>query len=164
MSARLRSLSSGLIVLVASLALLVSPLLAKGKLDIIAKFQQSSLELAVATYTDADATPGKVGLVGLTAGQVKNSFAFDGPQWASLIDLIAKAAKAQSTGNTWAVIGELTESETTDVSHLVISAGPGIRFALNSPKGASLTYMLPKSDIPRLQQALGRVRQYLAAP
>jgi hypothetical protein len=79
MSARLRLLSSGLIVLVASLALLVSPLLAKGKLDIIAKFQQSSFELAFATYTDADAKPGKVRLVGLTAGQVKNSFAFDGP-------------------------------------------------------------------------------------
>ena len=164
MSARLRSLSSGLIVLVASLAFLVSPLLAKGKLDIITKFQQSSLELAVATYTDADAKPGKVGLIGLTAGQVKNSFAFDSPQWAKLIDLIAKAAKAQATGNTWTVTGELTETETSDVSHLVISAGPGIRFALNSPKGASLTYMLAKGDIPRLQQALVRVRQYFAAP
>jgi hypothetical protein len=164
MSVRLRWLSSGLIVLVASLALMVSPLLAKGTLDVIAKFQQSTFELAVATYTDADAKPGKVGLVGLTAGQVKNSFAFDAPQWANLIDLIAKATKAQSTGKTWTVIGELTETETSDVSHLVISAGPGIRFALNSPQGASLTYMLAKSDIPRLQQALGRVRQFLAAP
>lgn len=86
------------------------------------------------------------------------------PQWANLIDLIAKATKAQSTGKTWTVIGELTETETSDVSHLVISAGPGIRFALNSPQGASLTYMLAKSDIPRLQQALGQVRQFLAAP
>jgi hypothetical protein len=164
MSARLRWLSSGLIVLVASLGLLISPLLAKGTLDIIAKFQQSTFELAVATYTDPDAKPGKVGLVGLTAGQVKNSFAFDGPQWSKLIDLIAKAEKAQSTGKTWTVTGEMTETETSDVSHLVISAGPGIRFALNSQKGASLTYILAKSDIAQLQQALARVHQYLTTP
>jgi hypothetical protein len=157
-------LSSGLIVLCASLGLLISPLLAKGKLDIVAKFQQASLELNVATYFDPDAKPGKVGLVGLTAGSIKNSFAFDGPQWAKLIALVGKAAKAQSAGNTWAVSGELTELNTADVSHLVISAGPGVRFALNSPKGASLTYVIAKSDIPRLQQALGRVRQFLATP
>ena len=55
----------------------------------------------------------------------------------------------------------VSETDTADVSHLVISAGPGIRFALNSPKGAALTYVLPKSDIPRFQQALIRVKDYL---
>jgi len=58
----------------------------------------------------------------------------------------------------------MTETETSDVSHLVISAGPGIRFALNSQKGASLTYILAKSDIARLQQSLARVHQYLTTP
>ena len=164
MSVSVRWLSTGLIVLAASFALLISPLLAAGKLDVVAKFQHTNLELDVATYTDPDSKPSKIGLLGLAAGSVRNSFAFNAQEWPQLIAAVAKAAKGQSAGNDWAVVAELTEVGTSDVSHLVISAGPGIRFALNSSKGASLTYVIAKSDIPRLQQGLIRVRQYFAAP
>jgi hypothetical protein len=167
MSARIRRLSSSLVILVVGLVLLTSPLLAAGKLDFVAKFKQGSLELNVATYTERNSTTGKldkVGLLALAAGTLRNSFASDGPQWPQLIALVAKAAKAQSAGNKWTVVGAISETGTSDVSHLVVSAGPGIRFALNSPKGASLPYELPKSDIGRLQQAMAQVRQFLAAP
>ena len=81
-----------------------------------------------------------------------------------MIALVANAAKAKSAGNKWTVVGAISETGTSDVSHLVVSADPGVRFALNSPKGAGLTYVLPKSDIVRLQQAMGQVQQFLAAP
>jgi hypothetical protein len=163
-SVNVRWLSTGLIILAASLALSISPLLAAGKLDVVAKFQQANLELDVATYTETESKPSKVGLLGLAAGTFRNSFAFNAQEWPNLIAAVAKAAKAQSAGNNWTVVAKLTETGTTDVSHLVVSAGPGIRFALNSQKGASLTYVIAKSDIPRLQQGLIRVRQYFAAP
>jgi len=59
------------------------------------------------------------------------------------------------------VIGELAETRTSDRSHIVISAGPGIRFAFNSPKEASVTYVLPRKDIPAFQNALEKVRAFL---
>jgi hypothetical protein len=167
MSACIRRLSSVLIILAASLGLLTSPLLAAGKLEFVEKFKQGRLELNVATYTEPDASTGKLGKIGLlalAAGTLRNSFASDGPQWPKLIALIDKAAKAQSAGNKWTVVGEISETGTSDVSHLVVSAGPGIRFALNSPQGASLSYVLPRSDIARLQQAMGQVRQFLGMP
>jgi len=82
---------------------------------------------------------------------------------ACALDLTAKAAKAQSSATAWTVMGEITEADAADVSHLVISAGPGIRFALNSPKGAALTCVLPESDIPRFQQALVRVEDHFTS-
>jgi hypothetical protein len=57
----------------------------------------------------------------------------------------------------------MTEMATSDVSHLVVSVGAGIRFGLTSPKTASFTHVLAETDIPRFQQALGRVKDYLAA-
>lgn len=157
-----RRLSSVLIVLVAGLGVLVSPLWAQGKLDYIGKFQQPNMLLSVATFTQGAA---KVGLLHIEAGSSKNSFAFDqANDWSKLIALVTKAAKARSPGNNWTVVGAMTEHGTTDVSHLVISAGAGLRFALNSPKGASVTYVLPDGDLPRFQNALGRVKQYLVAP
>jgi hypothetical protein len=156
---RSRRLSFWLTIVAVSLGLLVSPLLAKGTLDIVAKFEQANLELDVATFVEAE---GKAGLLGLRAGTERNSFAFGPAEWAKLTALVAKAARAQSTAGNWTVVGTMTETETSDISHLVVSAGPGIRFALSSPKKASLTYVLATGDIPRLQQGLARVKEFLA--
>ena len=125
MSARIRRLSSGLVILVAGLVLLTSPLLAAGKLDFVAKFKQGSLELNVATYTEQNSTTGKldkVGLLALAAGTLRNSFASDGPQWPQLIALVAKAAKAQSAGNKWTVVGAI--SETGPATSRISSSAP----------------------------------------
>jgi hypothetical protein len=157
---RSRRLSSWLIIVAASLGILVSPLLAAGTLDVVATFQQANLQLDVATYLQE---PEGVGLLGIKAGSARISFAFKSDTWSKLTDLVAKAARAQSTGSNWTVTGAMTETETSDISHLVVSAGPGIRFALSSPKKAGLTYVLATSDIPRFQQALARVKAFLAA-
>jgi hypothetical protein len=146
---RSRRLSSWLTIVAASLGILVSPLLAKGTLDIVTKFEQANLELDLATFSEPE---GKAGLLGLKAGSERVSYAFNSAEWAKLTNLVAKAARAQSTGSNWTIIGAMTETGTSDISHLVVSAGPGIRFALGSPKKASLTYVLATSDIPRFQR------------
>ena len=101
-------------------------------------------------------------MLGLRDGSLENSFAFSPEEWQTFIDLVAKAA-SQSVASNWSVVGDMTETNTRDVSHLVISAGPGIRFAVNSTKGPSLTYVIGNSDVSRLQQALSKMRAYLAA-
>jgi hypothetical protein len=148
----------GLVALATAFCLIAAPLLAEDKLDFVEKFRAGSLELGVATYGPKD----RVGLLGLRDGSQENSFAFSPEEWQTFIDLVAKAA-SQSAGSNWSVVGDMTETNTRDVSRLVISAGPGIRFAVNSPKGPSLTYVIGDSDISRLQQALSRVRAFLAA-
>jgi len=173
---RARGLSSGLNVVVLGLLILprlalpllilplmVLPALAEGQLDMVAKFQQASFELDVATYTDPELKPreDRVALLGLADGKTRNSFAFRIVEWSKLIDLTAAAARAQSSGGNWTVIGEMTEVGTSDASHLVISAGTGIRFALNSRKGPALTYVLASGDFARFQQALNQVKTYL---
>jgi hypothetical protein len=157
---RSRRLSSWLAIVAASLGILVSPLLAKGTLDVVAKFEQANLELDVATYLEGAE---RVGLLGLRGGSERNSYAFTSAEWATLTGLVAKATRAQSTGSNWTVIGAMTETGVSDIGHLVVSAGPGVRFALNTPKKASLTYVLATSDIPRFQQGLARVKAFLAA-
>jgi hypothetical protein len=149
----------GLVVLTACACLFSAPLLAAGKLDTVAKFQTGTTSISVDTYTDPAQSPPKVGLIAIEAGSQKNSFAFKAEEWPGLIGLVAKAANVRS-GN-WSVVGELTEKDTSDTSHMVVSAGPGIRFALNSPKGASVTYVLPARDIQAFRNALEKVRTYL---
>jgi hypothetical protein len=148
----------GLVALATAFCLIAAPLLAEDKLDFVEKFRAGSLELGVATCGPKD----RVGLLGLRDGSQENSFAFSPEEWQTFIDLVAKAA-SQSAGSNWSVVGDMTETNTRDVSRLVISTGPGIRFAVNSPKGPSLTYVIGDSDISRLQQALSKVRTYLAA-
>jgi hypothetical protein len=148
----------GLAALATALCLIAAPLLAEDKLDFVEKFRTGSLELGVATYGPKD----RVGLLGIKDGSQENAFAFSPEEWQTFVDLVAKAA-SQSSGSNWSVVGDMSETGTHDVSHLVISAGPGIRFAVNSPKGPSLTYDIGTSDIARLQQALSKVRAYLAA-
>jgi hypothetical protein len=70
---RSRRLSSWLAIVAASLGILVSPLLAKGTLDVVAKFEQANLELDVATYLEGAE---RVGLLGLRGGSERNSYAF----------------------------------------------------------------------------------------
>jgi hypothetical protein len=154
---RSRRPSSCLVIVAASLAMLVSPLVAKGTLDVVAKFQ-AIYELKVATYLDGT---GRVGLLGMKGEAENISYAFNSAEWAKLTGLVAKAARAQSTGGNWTVIGTMSETGTDDVSHLVVSAGPGIRFVLSSPKKAAHTCVLAAGDIPRFQQALAQVKGFL---
>jgi hypothetical protein len=143
------------------LLVFTSPLRAEGKLETIEKFTSDKAEMIVATFLDPgeDASKNRVGLIGIGAPK-RNSFAFDPKEWAQLMALCDKAIAVQATS--WTSVGTMTETGTTDVSKLVISAGPGVRFVISSPKGLTVTYVLRKTDAPRFQKALGQVRDFLA--
>jgi hypothetical protein len=53
---------------------------------------------------------------------------------------------------------------TTDVSVLTVSAGPGVKFAVTSLKGVSITYVLANADVARFEKALFRVKDFLSPP
>jgi hypothetical protein len=68
--------------------------------------------------------------------------------------------KAQS--GSWKVVGSMAETETSDVSHLTVSAGPGIKFVISSRKNTAVTYVLPKDDMAGFEKALYQVKGFLS--
>ncbi len=147
--------------LIASLAVMASPVRAEGKLEIVETLTKGNTRLTVAHYTDPSAakSKSKVGLIGI-ASPGSNSFAFNQAEWAQLIELCEKAIRTKSAG--WTRVGAMTETETEDVSRLTVSAGPGISFVISSPKAGTVSYIVPEADLPRLRKGLRQVKDYLA--
>jgi hypothetical protein len=144
-----------LVALGVAASLIAWPALA-GSLDVIASFTNKPSQLDVATYTDPNQKPSTVGLLGISHS---NSIAFGAADWKALIDLVRKAA-AEAPSTAWTVVGSLKDAA-KDVSTLTISSGPGLRFVISSAKGGTVTHILPKADIPRLEKALLQVRDNL---
>ena len=138
------------------------PVQAEVKLDVVAKFENANLGLDVVTYINPDitASSGRIALLGFRSTSARTAFVFGLNEWVSLFDLWTTAVKAQS--DSWKVIGSLTEMGTADVSLLTVSAGPGVRFAVTSVKGVSITYVLANADIARFKKALFQVRDFLS--
>jgi hypothetical protein len=134
---------------------------AEGKLAIVEKFADGNTELVVAHYTDpaAPAGKGRVGLLAI-ATPARNSFAFNLAEWKSLITLSDRAIETRSRD--WTVVGTMTETGTSDVSHLTVSAGPGVNFVVTSPKGGAVAHVLPEAEFSRFQKALRDVQDYLS--
>ena len=130
-----------IIVLTVGFSVLTSPLQARVQLDIIAKFRNADVELDVVTVVDSEveASKSKVALLGI-ATPLRSSFSFRLAEWSLLIDLWSKAVKTQS--DSWKVIGSMMETETSDVAHLTISAGPGIKFVISSSQKGIVTFVL----------------------
>jgi hypothetical protein len=139
------------------------PLGAKGQLDVVAKFQRPSLQLDIATYIDpdAEAPDGKVGLIGFASGGVRNSIALRPDEWIALVGLWAKATRMQSP-RSWRTVGALTEKTGGDATRVTVLAGHGIKVALISAKGAGMTYLVSKAEMPRFGVAIRQVLDTLA--
>ena len=147
------------IVLTVSIWTFIRPLQAGMQLDIVGKFQNADLELDVATVFDSEveASGSKVALLGIATPSrrgtpSRNSFSFRLEEWLSLIAHWTKAVKAQS--DSWKVVGSMTETETSDVSHLTVSAGRGVKFVISSSKKGTATYVLSRDDIAGFEKAL----------
>ena len=134
---------------------------AEGKLNFIEHFTQGQQELAVLTFYDPAQKKGddRAGLIGIATPE-RNSFAFNGAEWDELIALCDKAAKVQS--DSWTEVGSLTEHRTSDVSHMTVSAGPGMKIVISSANSGTVSYTLEKKDVPRLQSGLQKVKTFLA--
>jgi len=145
-----RALLGTLVVLGIATSLITWPA-AAGSLDVVASFTAGPSQLDVATFTDPNQKPSKVGLLGISHS---NSIAFGAADWKSLVDLVHKAA-------TWTEAGSLKDVS-KDVSTLTVSSGPGLRFVISSAKGGTVTHILPKADIGRLEKALSQVSDALS--
>ena len=150
-----RALLSAAVMLGLAASLLAGPA-AAGSLDVIASFTAKSSQLDVATYTDPNQRPSKVGLLGISNS---NSIAFGADNWKSLIDLVHKATGTNSAA--WTDVGSMKDVS-KDVSTLTVSSGPGLRFVISSAKGGTATHILPKADIARLEKALLQVSESLS--
>ena len=128
-----------------------------GSLDVVASFTAKASQLDVATYSDPNQRPSTVGLLGISHS---NSIAFGAEQWKSLIELVKKAAAAPAPA-AWTEVGSMKDVS-KDVATLTVSSGPGLRFVISSAKGGSVTHLLPKTDIARLEKALQQVGERLA--
>src|SRR6516162_185973 len=150
-----------IIVLTVGFSVLTSPLQARVQLDIIAKFRNADVELDVVTVVDSEveASKSKVALLGI-ATPLRSSFSFRLAEWLLLIDLWSKAVKTQS--DSWKVIGSMTETETSDVSHLTISAGPGVKFVISSSQKGIVTFVLSKNDMGGFEKALYQVKEFFS--
>ena len=132
-------------------SLIAAPALA-GSLDVIASFTAKPSQLDVATYTDPNQKQSKVGLLSISHS---NAIALGAADWKSLIDLVHKAAAASAPA-AWTVVGSIKDVS-KDVATLTVSSGPGLRFVISSAKGGTVTHILPKADIARLEKALLQV-------
>jgi hypothetical protein len=160
-----RTVSHFMYGLITALALssliLASPLQARVQLDIVAKFRNVGIELDIVTLVDweVEAAKSKVALLAI-ATPPRSSFSFRQEDWLLLIDLWSKAVKAQS--ESWNIIGTMKERETSDVSILTISAGPGIKIVIDSPRKGPVSYVLSKDDLARFAGTLYRVKEFLS--
>ena len=68
-----------------------------------------------------------------------------------------KAAAATAPA-AWTEAGSIKDVS-KDVATLTVSSGPGLRFVISSAKGGTVTHILPKTDIARLEKALDQVRR-----
>jgi hypothetical protein len=127
-----------------------------GSLDVVASFTAKVSQLDVATFTD----PNQKSTVGLLGISKSNSIAFGADQWKSLIELVHKAAAASAPA-AWTEVGSMKDVA-KDVATLTVSSGPGLRFVISSAKGGTLTHILPKADIARLEKALQQVGDRLS--
>ena len=151
-----RALLGALVTAGLAASLIDRPALA-GSLDVVASFTAKASQLDVATYSDPNQRPSTVGLLGISHS---NSIAFGAEQWKSLIELVKKAAAAPAPA-AWTEVGSIKDVS-KDVATLTVSSGPGLRFVISSAKGGSVTHLLPKTDIARLEKALQQVGERLA--
>ena len=151
-----RALLGALVTAGLAASLIDRPALA-GSLDVVASFTAKASQLDVATYSDPNQRPSTVGLLGISHS---NSIAFGAEQWKSLIELVHKAAATPAPA-AWTEVGSMKDVS-KDVATLTVSSGPGLRFVISSAKGGTVTHILPKTDIPRLEKALQQVSAALS--
>ena len=150
-----RALLGALVTAGLAASLIARPALA-GSLDVVASFTAKASQLDVATYSD----PNQKSKVGLLSISHSNAIALGADRWKSLVELVHKAAAAPAPA-AWTEVGSIKDVS-KDVATLTVSSGPGVRFVISSAKGGTLTHILPKTDVARLEKVLQQVGDSLS--
>ena len=128
-----------------------------GSLNVVASFTAKTSQLDVATFADPNQKPSMVGVLSISHS---NTIALGAGDWKSLIDLVHKAAAATAPA-AWTEAGSIKDVS-KDVATLTVSSGPGLRFVISSARAGSVSHILPKADVARLEKALAQVGDALA--
>ena len=147
-----------MILLVALLAgaLLGGAAHAKGQLSKLAAFTAPGAQFQVFTFEDEGK---RVALFGIINGSTRNSFTANLKELPAIFELWKKTLAARSP--TWKSVGSLSETDTSDRSRLTLSAGPGVRFVIDSPQGQTETFTMENGDTARFEEALGKAKEAL---
>jgi hypothetical protein len=150
--------------IVVGVMLCAGPALADGKLNVVGKFANADTELYVATYVEVNGkgVEERVALLGIINGQRRNSITFSPNELPALLRLWRKASDVRS--NQWQYVGDFLETGTSDVSHLKVSAGPGVRFIIESPALGAFTSDLQRANMAAFAAALENARVFIGAP
>jgi len=134
---------------------------AQGGLHYLGKFVNSDSELHVMTYSKVTdkGLEGRIFLLGIQSNTRRNSVAFGPGDFPAFLRLWQSALKQQS--DTWQPVGDYVEHGTKDVSHLKVSAGPGIRFVIESPARGAFTSELQPSNYDAFGSALETANLFL---
>src|SRR5262245_14068124 len=127
------------------------------------RFVTTSSKLDVCTLTDpqADGTEIRILLLGIESNDEKRiGITFDKTDTSSILRLWRQALDKRSAN--WQPVGEYSETGTNDNSHLTVSAGPGVRFTIESPARGSKTLDLPSADFERFTAELEKAAAFVA--
>jgi len=150
--------------LMLSFAILAAPAAADdGKLQGFAQIQTADGRIDIDTYhvVREDGTDLRIGLLSIVVHGKHISVTFDKSEFPTLWTLWQNAQARQSAS--WQPVGDYVETGTTDVSHLRISAGPGVRFMIESPANGAFTSELPASSFSQFSSALQSAESFVAA-
>ncbi len=143
--------------LAAGLLIMASPALAQGKLDLVGKYTSGDQEIDVATIADQGKRTVRLDVV---KGESRTSIVLNPDQLGALLDLWDKAGGAQS--DTWMEVGAIDGTAgPKGPTHLTLSAGKGVRFVLQSPPAAAVTFDLDPDDTSRFDLSLHEAQTFL---
>jgi hypothetical protein len=145
-----------------SFAALAQPALAEGQLQGFGQFENAAGRLDVDTYrvVHDDGVDERVGLLSIVTPEKTISIAFSKGEFPTLWTLWRTAEGSQS--GTWKPVGDFVETGTSDTSHLKMSAGPGVRFVIESPALGAFTTELMSSNFEGFESALQKAESYVA--
>jgi hypothetical protein len=105
----------------------------------------------------------KILLLGLESGDHHRiSITFDKAETAIILKMWRQALESQSAS--WRPVGEFTQNASKDRPRLTISAGPGVRVAIQSAARGSYSSELPPTDLKRFTTALEKAVNFVVAP
>jgi len=139
---------------IASILLIPEREVDNGKFETVAEFGGPDLSLTLGIEQPPVGGP-KFGVLKIREGEAVNALILERDEWVTLSGLWSKAKGTEA--GPWRPIGEMHDTEPSDPTHLDVSAGQGIRLALSSQRGPSLSFELPLADIQRFDAAIRQI-------
>lgn len=101
------------------------------------------------------------GILGIASAK-RNSYGLKAADAVTLENLLKPVAKTDSVQ--WRFVGSMTEVDTKSPSHLVIYAGPAVKFIVIDPSIGTNAVDLPWDDLSSFKEGVTDMKNRLKAP